>query len=172
MSNLATIEKLTVYQLKELFKLILLNDKTLIVIQTCYKCNGKGFYHYYDPALDMQGYYDNDNSPETAKCYGCAKGQIILKFKSQEEVKTWVEERIDYQDWSYNYSEDMSVRHRGYFYQSLIQELLWLLPKEFAETILNKYQDTVDKKYITVRLYNTTMPENYNLLSKYYLCAI
>jgi len=146
----------------------LLMNKELTVKRTCYQCGGKGFYTYYDPILDNQGYYDRDDTEmEREQCCTCKDGEIILKFKSQEQLKTWIEKKLKQQDWSYTYSDDPNVQRRENFYQSLTQELLWILPTEIAANLLNQYQNNIDPHFITINLYQQNIPLNYKYCSNY-----
>ncbi len=126
MTNLTLDKKLTLPFLKVFFNNPHFSDITLAIKHICYKCNGKGFYYYYDPILDMQGYYDCDDAPEpeSVLCSCCDAGHILFKFSTLEELKSWVEKKIQHQDWTYNYSDDIDVRSYGCFYQSIVQELL------------------------------------------------
>ncbi len=98
-NNFATIKSFYIEQIKAFYSSSSVN-KELIIKRRCYKCKGKGLYNYYDPMLDSNGYYECDDSPEPERvdCYRCKNGQIILNFKSLEELKAWVETKIKCQD--------------------------------------------------------------------------
>lgn len=168
MLNHTVQEKLPVHFLKASLNKPF-NDKTLTVKRLCYQCHGAEFYHYCDPLLEMQGYYEHDFAePERLSCFHCDGGYVILTFSSLKELTNWVEKKIQHQDWTYDYSDDPDVRRREYFYQSLVQEFLWLLPDDLIQPILNKYQNNGDKYSITVPFYQTKAPTNYHLHSEYY----
>jgi hypothetical protein len=118
----------------------------------------------------MQGYYDHDDSePEKAPCFHCDGGYVIFNFSSRKELTNWIEEKIQRQDWTYDYSDDPDVRRREYFYQTIVQEFLWLLPEDFTKNVLDQHQNKHDKRNITVGLYQTKVPTNCHLQSEYYL---